>query len=120
MASITSEAINQYVREGMNSRGLSNTWIGGNDIDEEGTWKWTDGSPFEFTYWNSGQPNNSGGDEDCMHAWGIERERGETWNDETCSDSLTYLCSKKKSSGRREKTKHGFIIREGVNKKNLF
>ena len=89
----------------MNSRGLSHTWMGGNDIDEEGTWKWTDGSPFEFTYWNSGQPNNSGGDEDCMHAWGIERERGETWNDETCSDSLTYLCSKKKSSGRREKTK---------------
>ena len=81
----------------MNSRGLSHTWIGGNDIDEEGTWKWTDGSPFEFRFWHSGQPDNYGGIEDCMHAWGIELERGETWNDGICSESLTFLCSKKMS-----------------------
>jgi len=102
LASITSEAINQYVREGMNSRDLGNTWIGGNDIDEEGAWKWTDGSPFDFTYWNSGEPNNSGGDEDCMHATGIEHEVGETWNDRICSDSLSFLCSKKTSSGQQQ------------------
>ena len=84
----------------MNSRGFSSSWVGGNDIDEEGTWTWTDGSPFEFTFWYSGEPNNSGGDEDCMHAIGIEYERGETWNDRRCSASLTFLCSKKTSSGR--------------------
>merc|ERR1719167_1866224 len=66
LASITSEAINQYVMEGMNIRGLGWTWVGGNDIDEEGTWKWTDGSSFQFTFWYSGQPDNHGGNEDCM------------------------------------------------------
>ena len=72
----------------MNSRGLSHTWMGGNDIDEEGTWKWTDGSPFDFTFWYSGEPNNHGG-EDCMH-----HGYGDKWNDRPCSDSLTFLCSK--------------------------
>ena len=90
LASITSEAINQYVLEGMNSRGFSSSWVGGNDIDEEGTWTWTDGSPFEFTFWYSGEPNNHGGGEDCIH----HRLGGYKWNDRPCSDSLTFLCSK--------------------------
>ena len=102
LASITSDAINQYVLEGMNSKDFGYTWIGGNDIDEEGTWKWTDGSPFEFTFWHPGQPTNYGGNEHCMH-----HGFGGKWNDGPCSGPLTFLCSKKKSSGRRETTKHG-------------
>ena len=112
LASITSDAINQYVVEGMNSRGLSNTWMGGNDIDEEGAWKWTDGSPFEFTFWHSGEPNNWGGNQHCMNQW--KHGQGIKWDDRRCSNSLTFLCSKKKSSGKREKTKHGFIMWESL------
>ena len=89
LASITSDAINQYVLEGMNSRGFGSTWIGGNDIDEEGTWKWTDGSPFDFTFWDRGQPDNWGGNEHCMHHGFFGH-----WNDQSCSDSLTFLCRK--------------------------
>ena len=85
----------------MKSRGLGRTWIGGNDIDEEGTWKWTDGSPFEFTFWNSGEPNNSGPNknEDCM----MHGFRGK-WNDGPCTgwtEHMTgFICSKKKGPGR--------------------
>merc|ERR1711902_7886 len=98
LATITSEAINQYVLEGMNSRGLSNAWMGGTDIDEEGTWKWTDSSPFEFTFWHSGEPNNSGGNQHCMTQWNHGQKI--KWDDRRCSNSLTFLCSKRKSSGK--------------------
>ena len=102
--------------EGKRSRGLGDTWVGGNDIDEEGTWKWTDGSPFEFTFWYSRQPTNAGGNEHCLE---LHAGAGNMWNDRPCSRSMPFLCSKKKSSGRR-RDKHGFIIREGINKKNIF
>ena len=35
------------------------TWIGGNDIREEGVWKWTDCTPcWEDMFWAPGEPTN--------------------------------------------------------------
>ena len=105
LASITSEAINQYFLDGWNSRGRSRTWIGGNDIDKEGTWIWTDGSPFDFTFWHPSEPNNYG-NEDCLHlsrgSW-LTVQIGGRWNDRPCSYSMTFVCSMKKEkiSGRK-------------------
>jgi cysteine-rich repeat protein len=65
----------------------SSAWIGLTDAAIEGTWVWNDGTPFAFTNWNSGEPNNSG-NEDCVHLLGDGR-----WNDLPCTDaSVAYLC----------------------------
>ena len=38
-------------------------WIGINDIDNEGTFIWADGTEVTYTGWNSGEPNNIGNED---------------------------------------------------------
>ncbi|XP_016402760.1 galactose-specific lectin nattectin-like, partial [Sinocyclocheilus rhinocerous] len=64
-------------------------WIGAHDGEQEGQWVWSDGTPYDFTYWGSGEPNNLG-TENCGELnWSSNR-----WNDATCSTSLGYICAK--------------------------
>ena len=55
-----------------------NAWTGGFK-NSKGVWGWTDGSPWTWWNWKSGEPNNAGGHEDF-----IEINFGSTglWNDD--------------------------------------
>ena len=87
--------------EGINSRDFGNTWICGNDREKEGEWKWIeDGSFLKFEDWGSGEPNNSGNNEDCMWFWGSADSRSGKWNDARCSTPNMFLCTKRIGSGR--------------------
>ncbi|XP_045919987.1 type-2 ice-structuring protein-like [Micropterus dolomieu] len=48
------------------TRNHGETWIGGSDGQQEGFWFWSDGSPFSFTPWCRGEPNNSVGRQHCL------------------------------------------------------
>ncbi|XP_068570216.1 C-type lectin domain family 4 member M-like [Cebidichthys violaceus] len=66
-------------------------WFGMTDSVTEGTWMWVDGTPVTTTYWHVGQPNSSGGNQDCGGIW--KKSSGlETWNDETCSYDRKFIC----------------------------
>ena len=64
-------------------------YLGGSDLGEEKKWVWTDGTPFEYTNWLEGEPNNSLGDEDCMMLW---KQKGDKWNDTACSREFKFIC----------------------------
>ena len=75
-------------------------WIGYHDRnaqwwEEPGSgWTWVDGSSSGYTNWNSGQPDDYWGNEDCGHMYGSSGQ----WNDLDCSrdnwygDYLYYVC----------------------------
>ncbi|KAF3694518.1 C-type lectin domain family 10 member A C-type lectin superfamily member 14 Macrophage lectin 2 [Channa argus] len=74
-------------------------WIGLTDSEEEGTWKWVDGSSLTLSEWAPTQPDNGGGDiefgeEDCAHFYSGSETRN-NWNDLSCNDSVSWICEKK-------------------------
>ncbi len=60
LATITSREEQHFLADLADGRYL---YLGGSDEAEEGRWVWIDGSPWQFTAWMAGQPNNWGGDE---------------------------------------------------------
>ena len=78
LASITSLEIHRYIEAGVKTAKHKWTlfWIGGTDQETEGTWKWTDGSAWNFTKWATlqKQPNNFKEGDDCLRLWDLNAE----------------------------------------------
>merc|ERR1712192_101596 len=53
------------------------------------TWKWADCSPWEITFWRSGEPNNHLGPQDCLNYHPEDRK----WDDIQCNSKAGFLCS---------------------------
>ena len=69
--------------------GSSRVLIGLGDADEEGTYTWSDGSPFQYDSWGNRQPDDFQGTRDCVVA---ERPNG-LWDDIRCIDGrVSYMC----------------------------
>ncbi|KAH0623425.1 hypothetical protein JD844_006170 [Phrynosoma platyrhinos] len=62
-------------------------YLGMNDLQSKGTFKHLNGDEVGYTNWANGEPNNSGGKEDC-----IEIYLDGKWNDKSCSESRLIVC----------------------------
>ncbi|KQK74226.1 C-type lectin-like protein [Amazona aestiva] len=61
------------------SQATDNVWIGLQNKEHTRQWKWADGSDFDFTRWDKGQPSNMGVGNDCVvlyHFSGEPRDKG--------------------------------------------
>uniref|UniRef100_A0A3Q3J2A0 C-type lectin domain-containing protein n=1 Tax=Monopterus albus TaxID=43700 RepID=A0A3Q3J2A0_MONAL len=68
----------------------SGFWIGLRDVEDEGIWKWLDGTRLTEGFWNDGEPNNNG-DEDCAATY-PRRNMFKAWNDAPCNHDLKWIC----------------------------
>jgi hypothetical protein len=92
LVSITSAAENQFLLDRL-SEATEGHWFIGGYQDERATdyrepaggWRWVTGEPFVYTNWQSGEPNNAGGDEDRLHILNHGR-----WNDLGGSGGYLY------------------------------
>ena len=95
LASVTSEDINAFVLQEKMLRNLEHLWIGGSDKENEGVWRWSDGSPWSYTNWDPGQPNRDN-NKDCLQ-FGYHEKRD--WMDRPCANNVNFVCSQALCSG---------------------
>ncbi|XP_070570789.1 perlucin-like protein [Ptychodera flava] len=74
------------------TQNIYHIWIGLSDVDVEGSWEWEDGSKVSYTNWNTGEPNDAGGIEDCAHFWSSLDGK---WNDYPCTTRMGFVCERK-------------------------
>ncbi|MCT4580750.1 MAG: PKD domain-containing protein [Flavobacteriales bacterium] len=80
LISVQSAAENNCISTALTNNGFGGViWIGFTDENSEGNYYWYDGSPVIYTNWRAGEPNNSGGNENCTQIFpdGL-------WNDLNC------------------------------------
>uniref|UniRef100_A0A8C5E6B3 CD209 antigen-like protein E n=1 Tax=Gouania willdenowi TaxID=441366 RepID=A0A8C5E6B3_GOUWI len=75
------------------SKGIyeSGFWIGLTDTEEEGIWKWQDGTRLSEGYWADGEPNNGNQNEDCAAVYPLPNPF-KAWNDASCNYNLKWIC----------------------------
>ncbi len=63
-------------------------WIGATDVEQEGVWKWNDGTPFSYKNWLAGEPNNLQGEHCAANG-------GTGWIDlKNTNAQGTYVCER--------------------------
>ncbi|XP_026215268.1 C-type lectin domain family 4 member M-like [Anabas testudineus] len=67
-------------------------WIGLNDREVEGTWRWVDGTPVltATRFWGTSEPNDAKGTEDCAEIYNYESQN--SWNDAPCEIQKHWIC----------------------------
>jgi hypothetical protein len=88
LATIGSVEENDFLESllGASGNNRAHYWLGATDTGTEGTWVWIDGTPWSFTDWGSGEPNNSG-DEDYL---AFDARASWVWNDAPANVMTSY------------------------------
>ena len=69
----------------LSNTGLIFMWLGLNDLDVEGSFLWTDGTPLDYEKWFPGRPEANGGD--CVLSLIYLG-----WIDYPCNVPQAFLC----------------------------
>jgi len=85
LATITTAAEGQWLYDAFGSAlsiDSGRRTFGGNDLANEGQWQWVTGETWSYTNWWTGEPNDYGGNEDCVaFNSNLRPGHGHYWND---------------------------------------
>jgi hypothetical protein len=88
LASVHTLLQNKRMTDALTAQASGNAYIGFTDVGHEGDFVWMDGTPNNFQAWRYGEPNNSGGNENCA-----ELQSNGGWNDVNCGTAeVAYFC----------------------------
>lgn len=62
-------------------------FLGINDIQTEGRFKYLNGGNIVYSNWQTGEPNNDKGIEDCVEVYSSGK-----WNDKSCGEKRLIVC----------------------------
>ncbi|CAH1796584.1 unnamed protein product [Owenia fusiformis] len=93
LASFHSEDEFKYVfKMGILEQNLGSLWIGLNNRATGQGHVWSDGSSVAYTNWNTNEPNNHGGKENCAEVY----SGNGLWNDNDCNKGRHWICKIRK------------------------
>ncbi|KAH9498738.1 chromatin-modulating protein mrc1 [Bulinus truncatus] len=89
LVKIADSAFNSFV-DSLVSKQVGDYWIGLNDQKLENNFEWLNETvQAAFTYWGANEPNNNGGNENCVYLSGSNSYK---WNDSPCDTLVRYIC----------------------------
>ena len=86
LASIPDEATNEFMKQQFSK---DKGWIGGH-LDSDGNWAWSDGTPWSYTAWGDGSPDNLIGNIPVTL-----KEKSGLWSDLRQNFVRSYFCQNK-------------------------
>ena len=99
LASVTSEATNDFILSELGKRKNTMLWIGGTNKGEQSAWNWTDCSRWEFTDWEQGQPSNKKRHDCLRYNRKVRGTNKPEWSDWFCDHKLKFVCTQKLCPG---------------------